>query len=164
MTSFLAVGIWNFIKLNIGYQPFKFQISLLSGLNFMVFGVKHQQNTYMMSLWPYFLSLSFQISVFCRTLYRHQPSKFNCSRFIWIKFYRGGEEHLASPPLPWCYNEKRPIAYRDNNFAASQNVLYFASHEVDHFSGWSILLLYSLGGTLCPLRFSITYCPNYHQT
>ena len=33
----------NFVKLNIGYHSFKFQISWLSGSNFMEVSVRHQK-------------------------------------------------------------------------------------------------------------------------
>ena len=49
MTSFHAVRIWKsqiFVKLNIGYQLSKFQISRLSGSNFMEVSVRPQKHHY----------------------------------------------------------------------------------------------------------------------
>ena len=50
----------NFVKLTIGYHPYKFQISWLSGSNFIDISVRPSKTP----LWRHFLSLCFQIRIF----------------------------------------------------------------------------------------------------
>ena len=89
------------------YLPDKFEISCLSGSNFMEVNVRPPQNTIMTTLWRHFLSLSLQISTFLEHDRGYQPSKFQCSRMSRSNLWKG-----VNPP-PKCYNEiKKPSAHR----------------------------------------------------
>ena len=104
---FMFLGFENlsFVKLNMGYHPSNFQISSLSGSNFMEISVRPLKTL----LWGHFLSLSFQISIFCRTWYRLSALQVSMLWYVWIKFYGRGVD-----PPPQCYEIKKPIAYRVN--------------------------------------------------
>ena len=104
-----------------GYHLSKFQISWLSGSNFMEVSVRPPKTPLSrhyhvisyhwisrlayLSLWRHFLSLNFQISIFVEHDIGYQPFKFQCSRM-------SGSNFMEGPPLQ-CYNEiKMPSAYR----------------------------------------------------
>ena len=68
---FMLLGFYNlsFLKLYIDYHLSKFQISWLSGSNFMEVSVRYQIFPLFLvitSLWRHLLLLSFQIFIFCK--------------------------------------------------------------------------------------------------
>ena len=93
---------------NIGYQPSQFQISWLSGCNFMEVGVQHQKTQLWHDYdWRHFYHWLSKLTYFVEHDIGYQSSKFQCSRMSRSNFMDGGTENTT---LPQCHNEiKSPV-------------------------------------------------------
>ena len=101
--------ISNFVRLYTGYQPSKFQISWLSGSNFIEISVKHQKHHYDVICYHWVSKLAY----FVEHDISYQPSKFQCSRLSGSNFTEGGGKHTS----PVLQRDKKPSAYRVKTIA-----------------------------------------------
>ena len=101
---FFAFENLSFVKFIIAYQPCRFQISLLSGSNFMEVSVRPPKIT----LWRHFYHWVSKLVYFVELVIDYQPSKFQCFRMSGSNFMEGG---WKTPPQ--SYKEiRKPSAYK----------------------------------------------------
>ena len=74
------------VKLNIAYQPSKFQYYRLSGSSFTEGLKEHNDDVIVMS---FHMFLGFEICIFCEACYKISICQVSNLLVIWIKFYRG---------------------------------------------------------------------------
>ena len=115
--------ISNFVKLNRGYHPSKFQISWSSGSNFMKVSVRPQNviSYHCLSKLAYFVEHDIG----------YQPSKFQCFRKSQSNFMEG-----SGTPLSQCYDEiKKPSAcsVKSNSSTVSLFIFNPSFQTVQHF-------------------------------
>ena len=79
----------NFVKLNIGYQTFNFQICLLSRSNFMEVSVIHQKTPLSRHYDVNFYHWVSKLEYFVQNDIGYQPSMFQFSRMFGSNFMEG---------------------------------------------------------------------------
>ena len=97
----------SFVKLNISYRLFKFQIFWLSGSNFMEVSVRPPKHHYDVIMTSFLITEFPKLAYFVEHDIGYQLSKFQCSRMSGSNFMEGG----GNPP-PCCNEIKKPSACR----------------------------------------------------